>query len=119
MQWLENLAFAAAAAVAAGAAVAWLLRKRQRKALEHLSARVAALRDNPAPHRVGVLGPALGPAFEQVVALASAYRRALAELVVARESLESLRAFLARADADKGSTLSFLRRKIGRAGVRK
>ncbi|HZT83299.1 MAG TPA: ATP-binding protein [Gemmataceae bacterium] len=110
MAWLENLAFAAAAAVAAGAAVAWLLRKRQRKALEHLSARVAALRDNPAPHRVGVLGPALGPAFEQVEALASAYRRALAELVVARESLESLRAFLARADADKGSPLSFLRR---------
>jgi PAS domain S-box-containing protein len=99
---------------AVGLATAGLVRLRYQNALRKLAAQVSALRSNPAPRPPAPateLAPLLGP----LDALVASYRKALAELIQARERFEGLRTLQERAGAEKGFSFSFVHRKESRS----
>jgi signal transduction histidine kinase len=89
--------------------------------LQQLSEDVAGLRQDPSVQALRNLPAELGPLYDQLEKLGTAYRQALNNLVTRTEALEELRwgqqqaeaalqALVGRADAEKGLSLFRLRR---------
>jgi PAS domain S-box-containing protein len=85
-------------------ALAWALRRSQERLLKQIVERLVALRENPSPHVLHPLaGPGndeLAPVTAQLDLLADCYRRALAEVVRAHETLEELQTAQGRGEPD-------------------
>jgi PAS domain S-box-containing protein len=105
-------ALAALLVAGVGLLTAYLVRRRHQKALQELADQVSALRNNPSPRSPPPsveLGPLVGP----LEALVASYRKALADLVEAREQFANLQTLHERAGAEKGFSFSFIHRKEG------
>jgi PAS domain S-box-containing protein len=94
---LESLCAAAVLGAVVALLAVWWTRRRYHRLLEKLAEHVADLRQNPAVHGLHELDrllpsvPALTAVQEQVQALTTCYRRALAEVVQAQEALDERR----------------------------
>ncbi len=86
---------------------AWAARRRYRRALAEIGDQLAAFRKHPAAHPLATpeLLRLLGPFADQLEALCTSHHKALADLIQQRDSLESLRGQVNRAEGDKSRTI--------------
>lgn len=97
-----------ATALAAALIGAWKTRRFYSKSLHELGHHVRDMKQNPTSLAVVSFDPDVEGVSAQIEALSTNYRQALAELVKAREQLDTLESLQGRADAEVGRSHSLI-----------